>query len=330
MKAVSLFSGGLDSQLAVHLIKDQGVEVIGVNFTTPFFGANSNTYKAAEQLKIELHTIDIGKEYITAVLKNPVYGYGKNLNPCIDCHAFMFKKAGIFMRKIGASFLISGEVVGQRPMSQNKSALNAVNKLSGLRGLIVRPLSAKLLPPTVPEKEGWIDRSKLLDISGRSRKRQMRIAEEYGITDYPSPAGGCLLTEKKFASRLERMLAVQSEPQPEEMELLKLGRHFYIAEKNLFVVGRKHAENIKLEEIALPGDYLMKVVDRPGPLGLLRTWNNNEPEAEHLEYAAAIVARYSDAKDEPKAQVRVCRAKGHLRKVLTVKPASPDEIPASV
>jgi len=330
MKAVSLFSGGLDSQLAVCLVKNQEIEVIGINFATPFFGANSCTYKAAEHLGIELHVVDIGEEYITSVLKNPVYGYGKNFNPCIDCHAFMLKKAGMFMHEIGASFLISGEVVGQRPMSQNKSALNAVDKLSGFKGLIVRPLSAKLLTPTIPEEKGWIDRNKLMDISGRSRKRQMEMAEEYGITEYPSPAGGCLLTEKKFASRLERILAVQSKPQPKEMELLKLGRHFYLAENILLIVGRKHAENIKLEKLALPEDYLLKVTDRPGPLGLLRTWNSNEPIEAFLEYASAIVARYSDARSEPTASVKVCRSAGDLRKILTVEPASPDEVPAGL
>lgn len=328
MKAISLFSGGLDSQLAVMLIKNQGIEVLGINFVTPFFGASPATIQAARDLGIELITMDISAEYIPGVLRNPVYGYGKNLNPCIDCHGFMLHKAGDYMSQVDASFLITGEVVGQRPMSQNKSALNAVDKISGYRGFIVRPLSGKLLPPTEPELRGWIDREALLDINGRGRGRQMELAEKYGIRDYPSPAGGCLLTEQNFARRLQKLLDRNTEAGAEEMEILKLGRHFIVGEDKLLVVGRNQSENRKMEDIAWPQDLLLKVADRPGPLGLLRYGGYDE---ELMNYAAAIVARYSDAKNLDQARVKIFKPGDESNHtILEVTPLKPEEIPPAV
>ncbi|MEN6460798.1 MAG: 7-cyano-7-deazaguanine synthase [Syntrophomonas sp.] len=323
MKAVSLLSGGLDSQIAICLIKQQGIEVIAVNFKTPFFGANERTRRAAKDLGVELHIINPGQEYME-VLNNPVYGYGKNLNPCIDCHAFMLRKAGQFMREIDASFLITGEVLGQRPMSQNKTSLNVVEKLSGLRGLIVRPLSAKLLSPTIPENDGWIDRDKLLDISGRGRTRQMDLAQDFGITDYPSPAGGCLLTEPAFARRLKIYLDMNPDVPIDHLEVLKAGRHFYLGENNLLIVGRNQSDNEKLAEIALPQDYLLRVIDHPGPTGLLR------PAAEedvNMNEAASIVARYSDAKTKDLARVKVYHTgEEDSAYFLDVVPGIPEQI----
>lgn len=327
MRAVSLFSGGLDSQLAVYVIKEQGIDVVGVNFVTPYFGAEERTRKAAEALRIEFHFLDIGPDYMD-VLKNPVYGYGKNMNPCIDCHGYMFKRAGEFMREIGANFLISGEVLGQRPMSQNKSALASVEKLSGNRGLIVRPLSAQLLPPTIPETEGWIDRSRLLDISGRSRARQMQLAEHYGLVDYPSPAGGCLLTQESFGKRLRKFLDLRPEADSQSTEILKVGRHFYLGEDQLLIVGRNHNENERLNELAGEQDYLFKALDRPGPLGLLRPLQTAEkPE---LEQAARIVARYSDARDEAVARIKISRVDGIEESLMEVAPLKPEEVPPSI
>lgn len=302
MKAVSLLSGGLDSQIAICLIKQQGIEVIAVNFKTPFFGANERTKKAAQDLGVKLHIISPEQEYME-VLNNPVYGYGKNLNPCIDCHAFMLRKAGQYMNKIGASFLLTGEVLGQRPMSQNKGSLNVVEKLSGLQGLIVRPLSAKLLAPTTPELEGWIDREKLLDISGRSRTRQMELARDFGITDYPSPAGGCLLTEPAFARRLKKYLGINPDVPINHLEVLKAGRHFYLGDNNLLIVGRNQSDNEKLAQLALPQDYLLRVIDHPGPTGLLRP--TVKVEDNDIKEAASIVARYSDARNKDLARVKV-------------------------
>lgn len=327
MKAVSLFSGGLDSQLAVCLIKDQGIEVIAVNFVTPFFGADERCCQAARDLGVEYHEINIGAIYMD-VLKNPVYGYGKNFNPCIDCHAFMLKNAAIYMHEIGAGFLITGEVLGERPMSQNKSSLAVVEKLSGCKGLILRPLSAKLLPSTIPENEGWVDRSRLLDISGRGRTRQMQLAEYYGIKDYPTPAGGCLLTQENFSKRLRKLLAEKPDAAIEEMEILKLGRHFYIGDGLLLVVGRNHFENEQLDKLATANDFLLKVTDRPGPLGLLRPLKQNN----HGDFIlpASIVARYSDARELPEAQIAVIRPGCKNKSILNVVPLPPSEVPPTV
>lgn len=323
LKAISLFSGGLDSQLAVCLIKDQGIEVIGVNFVTPFFAVEERTKQAAQDLGIEYHHLDISADYMD-ILKNPVYGYGKNMNPCIDCHAYMFKRAGQLLHEYNASFLFSGEVLGQRPMSQNKSSLQAVNKLSGYSGFILRPLSAQLLAPTTPETEGWVDRSRLLDISGRSRTRQMQLAEHYGIKNYPSPAGGCLLTQENFSRRLKTLLSLKPDATAADTEILKVGRHIYIDSDQLLVIGRNHAENLQLENLARPGDYLFKVVDRPGPLGLLRL--NRIADSAHVEFAARIVARYSDAKSENIANMKVFNVFAEETS-LQVVPLSAEEVP---
>lgn len=328
MKAISLFSGGLDSQLAAFLIKQQGIKVIGVNFKSPFFGDDARNTQAAENLGIDFKILDMDNEYIDKVLKNPVYGYGKNMNPCIDCHAYMLRKASEFMQESGASFLITGEVVGQRPMSQNKSALNAVDKLSGCKGLIVRPLSAKLLPATIPEEKGWIDRNQLLDISGRGRSRQMELAETFGIHDYPTPAGGCLLTEAKFAGRLRKLLEVKPDSGISEMNICRVGRHIYIGANNLLVVGRNHEENEYLQSLATASDYLFKVIDRPGPLGLLQDHNN--VTTADLEFAAAIVARYSDAKNDATARVKVFHLDDAEENVLVINPLPAEKVPASV
>ena len=326
MKAVSLLSGGLDSQLAVCLIKEQGIEVVGVNFTTSFFKGDENLPEVADNLGIKLEVFPVQDEYIEKVLQNPVYGYGKNLNPCIDCHAFMLKKAGFYMQDINARFLVTGEVVGQRPMSQNKSSLNAVDKLSGFRGLIVRPLSAKLLPVSIPENKGWIDRDKLLDISGRGRKQQIELAKKYSLREYPTPAGGCLLTDTNYAKRLQKILSNQV-VKPENLDILGIGRHFYF-DTTLLVVGRNHSENLKIENIAAQKDLLLKVLDRPGPLGIMVFEQN--PSEGILKKAAAIVARYSDAKTEPRCTVKVYRSDEEIVDILDIQPLTPQMIPKSL
>ncbi len=326
MKAISLFSGGLDSQLAIRMIARQGIEVIGVCFQTPFFGNSPGIIDSADRLGIRLDVLDISQEYIKDILLNPRYGYGKNFNPCIDCHGFMLHKAGDHMKEVGASFLVTGEVLGQRPMSQNKSSLALVEKLSGYPGLIVRPLSGKLLSATIPEQEGWIDREQLLDISGRGRTRQIALAEELGIVDYPSPAGGCLLTEPGFARRLKSLLQYRQIPNWSDTELLKVGRHFYL-EGALLVVGRNHSENERLKHTALPGDIMIKMAERPGPTGLLRRLTPSQADISH---AAAIVARYSDAKNLPQADAKLLDHEGRLLSHLTVIPLSPDLTPTMV
>lgn len=324
MKAVSLFSGGLDSQLAVCLIQKQGITVTGINFVTPFFGARQATLDAAKALDIELLTVDISADYLINVLKNPVYGFGKNMNPCIDCHAFMLRNARKIMDDIGASFLITGEVLGQRPMSQNRSALNAVDKLSGQKGLIVRPLSGRLLGPTIPENEGWIERDMLLDISGRSRKRQMELADEFKIKEYPSPAGGCLLTEANYSQRLKYLLTIRPDAKSAELSILSWGRHFSI-DDNLLIIGRNQAENMKLQKAALPGDLLLEARDYPGPLALLRTAGTKEPD---LEYVSAIVARYCDGKNQDSVTVNIYSSDGSINYAIKAEPLDPNNIPA--
>lgn len=302
MKAVSLFSGGLDSQLAICVIQEQGIEVEAVNFKSPFFGGGQTLIDAAGELGVSLKTIDISDEYMQ-LLKDPRYGFGKNMNPCIDCHGFMIRKVGEYMREISAQFIITGEVLGQRPMSQNRSAMDAVEKISGFRGLVVRPLSAKLLSPTIPETEGWIDRSQLLDIQGRSRARQMELAEKYEITDYPSPAGGCLLTIENFSNRLRQLLSLNPDPKPRHTEILKFGRHFMCDDRALLAIGRKHTENEALIGLADEDDFLIKVATHPGPTALLRTF---KPLDENdIGWAASLTARYSDACEQPLVKVKI-------------------------
>lgn len=326
MKAISLFSGGLDSQLAVCIVKRQGIEVEAVNFKAPFFGGDQKMATAADELGISLKTIDISEEYMD-VLKNPKYGYGKNMNPCIDCHGFMIRKAGEYMQEAGASFIITGEVLGQRPMSQNRSSLDAVDKISGFRGLVLRPLSAQLLPPTIPEEKGWVDREKLLDISGRSRVRQMQLAEQFGINDYPSPAGGCLLTVESFSKRLRHLFHLRPEAGPHETEVLKHGRHFLLDSRALLVVGRKASENEVLLKLAEPEDYLLKVTTHPGPTSLLRYFG--PPDENDLAWAASITARYSDALSFPLAAVKVWQTNQEPQ-VIEVRPMPREETPATV
>jgi len=241
----------------------------------------------------------------------------------------MLHHAGTLMEELGASFITTGEVVGQRPMSQNKAALNAVDKLAGYKGYVVRPLSGKLLPPTIPEQEGWIDREALLDFQGRGRTRQMELAAKYGLKDYPSPAGGCLLTEPNFARRMRQLLRYRSEPSSQEMEVLRLGRHFYLDNNVLMVVGRNHSENEKLPQAALKGDIFIKVADRPGPLALLRPLEG-EPGKEVVEMAARIVARYSDAKNEEKAFVKWFYHGEQQETLMEVAPLPPQEVPPMV
>ena len=271
MKAISLFSGGLDSILAIKIIQEQNIEVEGVYVN---LGFESNKEKInylqnmADKIGIKLHIIDKRDEYIKNILFNPVYGYGKNMNPCIDCHAFMIKSAKELLEKTGAKFIISGEVVGQRPMSQRLPALKSVNKLSNANGLILRPLSAKLLPPTIPEIKGWVDRNKLLDISGRDRKRQLELAKRYGLEGYESPAGGCLLTDINFSKRLKDY-SKNLELTPDEIDILKVGRHINY-EGYKIIISRKAEENPILKEYK--GDKFIKMFTKgfPGPVGLIQ------------------------------------------------------------
>lgn len=286
---IGLFSGGLDSILAVKVLQEQGIGIIGVTFTTPFFGAGRAS-EAARQLGMDHRILDITTEHLEMV-RHPKNGYGRNMNPCIDCHAMMFRKAGEFMEREGADFLFSGEVLGERPMSQNRGSLVRVARESGYEPVILRPLSARLLPETLPEREGKVDRERLLDLQGRGRKRQMELAAFYGIQDYPAPAGGCLLTDPIFSRRLRDLFQHSDSVTVQDLELLKVGRHLRLDDGFKMVVGRNQSENKRLGELCAPDDLLLDVKEHPSPLALIQ---GGAPDPLIL-LAAAIVLRYSDA-----------------------------------
>jgi len=315
-KALGLLSGGLDSSLAALTLKRQGVEVTCVSFVTPFFGAGK-ARKAAEQMGVPLLVRDISEVHL-AMLKNPVYGYGKNMNPCIDCHAMMFRLAGDIMQQEGFDFLFSGEVLGQRPMSQNLTALHTVSKHSGLKGRILRPLSAKLLPMTPMEEEGLVDREQLLDIQGRSRKRQEALAREWGLEDYPSSGGGCLLTEKSFSGRLRDLLEKNPEATVVDVELLKVGRQFRLSPMVKLAMGRNQSDNERIKNLQRPADAVLRCADFSGPLGLV----SGRFDDEQLHQAAALVASYGKGKDESELEVLVIQ--NEQTRTLKVKPMARD------
>jgi len=301
-KAVALLSGGLDSTLAVKLMLEQGIEVHALNFLTVFCtctskGCAHQATKVAEEFNVPIKVMNITTEYME-IVKNPKYPRGRNMNPCIDCRIFTFKKAKEFMEEIGASFVITGEVLGQRPMSQRKQAIMTIEKESGLQGLIVRPLSAKFFEPTIPEKERIIDRNRLLDISGRRRNQQMALAKEFSINDYPCPAGGCLLTDKGFSARLKDLLKYAPDYDISDLHLLKIGRHFRISDSLKFIVGRDEKENERLVSFSKNGDYIFETIDIPGPIGLARCRDSTMccpyPQ-KHIELIASILVRYSDS-----------------------------------
>ena len=334
IKAVAMLSGGLDSTLAVKVVADQGVEVLGVNFHTGFcltddrrkmagLGARispdsvkNQALQAGAKWRIPVEIIDISKEYLE-ILTNPKHGYGSAVNPCIDCRIYMLKKAREYMEKVGAKFIITGEVLGQRPMSQMRNTLRLIEKESGCSGIILRPLSAKHFEPTLPEIKGWVDREKLYDFSGRTRKPQMALAKKLGLDDYPQPAGGCcFLTDLNYARRLQDLFKYSGEKtlSPTQVLLLKIGRHFRINDQAKVIVGRNEAENLFLEQSA-EGYTRVKCLDVVGPLTLLEGRTGDE----ELFQAARLTARYSDAKEREKVTVEI-RFPHNGRKVLEVPP----------
>ena len=271
MKAIALFSGGLDSVLAIKLMIDQGIDVIALNINTGFGSTKDrleHMQSMCEQVGATLETIDIQSEFLQDVLFDPRYGYGKHFNPCIDCHAKMFEVAKRVMDARGASFLISGEVLGQRPMSQNKDALQTVLNASNCDGLLLRPLSAKLLAPTIAEEKGWVDREKLEGISGRSRDRQMQLVKEIGLENFESPGGGCLLTDANFAKKMFDFIKYDKF-EVRDIPVIKYGRHFRLSDGAKLVIGRDKEENQHLQNIENDKYYHIKTVGIPGPHALL-------------------------------------------------------------
>ena len=293
IRALALLSGGLDSMLATWLIKKQGIAVEGLIFQSYFFSPQKGT-AAAKQLKIPYRVIDFSAAHL-ALVKNPKYGYGKRTNPCIDCHALMLKKAKKILTKEGFDFVITGEILGQRPFSQNKQALALVAQESGLADRLLRPLSAQLLPPTLPEKKGWVDRTQLLAIKGRSRKIQISLAQKLGLK-FPQPAGGCLLTDPVFSQKLRELLEKKPDFDANDIALLKTGRHFWSSgktKKTKIVIGRNQQENSLLEQLAQPGDLLVQPANFIGPLALIRPGKTESPA---VKKAQELILSYTSAR----------------------------------
>jgi len=333
-KAIALLSGGLDSQLAIAVARAQGIEVEALHFHTGFsvterrrrLGRESGACgdairRSGSQLGVPVRIIDVSREYMDVAL-HPQYGYGANVNPCVDCHLFMLRKARQHMLQVGADFVITGEVLGQRPMSQHRRALQLLERESELEGLLLRPLSARLLSPTTPEREGWVDRDRLYAFDGRSRKPQMRLAEELGLEEYPQPAGGCLLTDENYARRFRDLVAHADIETltPEDMMLLAIGRHFRVSERAKCIVGREEAENSYLDQVQ--GDWgRMASRDHMGPVTLVEGARSDEDKWT----IARITARYSDGRDEPSVAVVYEDRAG--REVLCVEPMALQGVP---
>lgn len=308
MKAIALISGGLDSTLAARLIRDLGIELVALNTVSPFclcnhrssgsciHGANST----AKNLGLRLISINVAEEFLE-IVRRPRHGYGSNMNPCIDCRILLFKKAREVMEEEGASFIITGEVLGQRPMSQKLNTMRLIEKEAGLVGLVLRPLSAGALGATIPEKEGWVARDKLLSISGRGRREQIKLAAHLGINDYPCPSGGCLLTDPEFSQRLKDLMSHEG-LNLGNVHLLKLGRHFRLNEQARLVVGRNEKENEQITNLAQESDYLLMPETIAGPTALAR--GNFSPEL--IKLSCEIACRYSDLNGKDSARI-LCR-----------------------
>jgi len=316
-RAIALFSGGLDSLLACRLLANQGIDVLAVKFISPFFGYElladpDHCRMVKEKYSINLMLQDISEEYML-MLKNPAHGYGKHFNPCLDCKIFMMTRAREMMAEVGASFLVSGEVVGQRPMSQRRDAMRVVERDSGCDGILLRPLCAQRLNETKPEIDGLVDRSQLAGLSGRGRAGQIEMAASFGIADYPTPAGGCILTDPIVGERIKKFYNTHDHITIADMRLLMLGRQFSLPDGSWLVIGRKASENTILEGMAEPNDICLMLKDRPGPTALLRHLQSRSD----LESAAGLVARYAkkDCNGNPLPGVVLCRSKKGVEEI---------------
>lgn len=325
-KAIALYSGGLDSTLAILVALRQGIEVTAVTFLTHFgcdisdkSSCSKDPFAAAQKFGFEVKLCHLADKFIE-IVKQPKFGHGKNMNPCIDCRILMLKEAKALMAMRGADVLITGEVLGQRPMSQRRDTLPRIDREAGVSGYVLRPLSAKLLPPTIPEQQGLIDRERLYAFHGRSRKPQMALAAELGLTEYPAPAGGCLLTDPIYSYRLRELLARTAAPSLNDIHLLRVGRHFRVHDTVTVVVGRRQEENQAIEALAGAEDYLLWVEGFGSPLTMVR----GDCGGEELRIAAALCARYSDAKALDSVTVTVS-GRGE-RFTLQTAPASPQVV----
>lgn len=320
VKALAMISGGLDSILAAKLIKEQGIEVIGICFKSYFF-SHENAERMCSQVGVPLEVVDFSEEHFQ-MLKSPKHGYGKNMNPCIDCHAMMMRYSGELLEKFNADFIITGEVLNQRPMSQNKRSLDMVLKESGCANKILRPLCAKNIEPTEMELKGLVDREKLLDISGRTRTRQMELAEMWGIKDYPSPAGGCKLTEPNYSIRLKDLISNNSNPEEREISLLRYGRHFRNSDKAKIIAARTEEETKDIKQYINENDIIFFPQNFAGAMVVIV----GEPTSEDITLAGRIAGRYSKGKNEKVLNVKYGKFKKPMNKVIEVSPIMEDEM----
>jgi tRNA-specific 2-thiouridylase len=319
---IVMFSGGLDSVCATHLLLSQGLKLSALHFVLPFYSGLGMRFQpvrdAAEMLGVPLQIIEEGKEYLT-VVKNPAFGFGKNANPCVDCRIHRLRAVKRIMDAEGATFIATGEVVGQRPMSQRMDCLHKIENHAGLRGLLLRPLSAKLMPPTDAERKGAVDREKLLSISGRGRKEQLSYARRYGLV-HGTPAGGCILTNEKTAVRFDDLVRADPDFDLEDFRLLAWGRHFRLSPSCKLVVGRDEPDNGALEKISSSEDGMLRLPDNlPGPLGVLRGASVQDFRGK----AASILSRYTKFRSEKSCRVEVTLAE--KEEVIEAPPASEEE-----
>ncbi|MDP8260232.1 MAG: tRNA 4-thiouridine(8) synthase ThiI [Candidatus Gygaella obscura] len=311
MKVLVLLSGGLDSALVVKILQSQNIDVVGVNFSTAF--TKPIPQKLIESLEIPVKTIKCGKDYLDLLIK-PRFGFGRNANPCIDCHIYMLKKAKALLSRLNATFVATGEVLGQRSMSQNKCMLKLIESESGLKGLLLRPLSARLLAPTEVEKKDFVKRDRLLGLSGRGRKVQLQFAKEYKLTGFSQPAGGCFLTDPRYSHRIKDLLKYD-ELKVKNISLLRMGRHFRIGRKAKFIVGRDKADNGIISEAVKNEDYVIFAPDIAGPIGLAR----GSLKKDELILCAKIIVYYTKGKPS-KRKVLISREKGNLSLSVEVLP----------
>ena len=319
--ALALFSGGLDSTLACRVVAAQGITVVAVKFVTPFFGYELLQIQDEYIQKIKkISGIDVILKDVTIpyleLLKKPAHGFGKYFNPCIDCKIFLLSEAKKMMPELGASFLVTGEVVGQRPMSQRRDTLRIIERDSGCEGILVRPLCAKNLEPTQAELDGLIDREQLLAFSGRNRTPQMQLAEQFGITDYPSPAGGCILADPVLSARIQNYYDEHKNIVPEDILLMLVGRQFILPTGGWIALGRNELENEKIEKLRQPEDWLLQPQNVPGPSAILRY--NSGPE--ELQTAAAIVVRYAKKSAVGQGSVRIVAEQNNTKHEIDALP----------
>lgn len=311
--AVALFSGGLDSALAILLLLRQNVEVTALTFMTHFgcdlgdrSSCGANPYPAAEKFGFNVKLMHLGQKFVD-IVENPRFGRGKNMNVCVDCRILMLTEAKTYMELIGADFVVTGEVLGQRPFSQLKDKLELTIKEAGLQGRLLRPLSAKLLPQTDVERDGLVDREKLESISGRSRKRQLQMATEFGLEDYPTPASGCLLTDQGYSNRLRDLLAHTEQLSFNDLNLLQVGRHFRLDSVTKVIVGRNEQENNRLLSLKKEHHSVLEAIDVSSPVTLLI----GPATQENINKAAMITARYTTARNEPTVRVKCGGSNGN-------------------